>query len=130
MSCLTERVVLETDDKIGGMVEELIKKINETKATKIRDNLKAKTVHLGRAGIQQEWRYFLNIYEPNIDITVSLKRFEKQPISYAILKVTDKVTEVEDLKSFLERMLKLYIILKQLKQKMGIVEKEEEKEFI
>ncbi len=125
-------VVIEIDEgETKKLVEELIKLIEETEETKIKGNIKTKTVALGRASKRNEWKYILNLYKPNNDITVTLKRFEKQPVAYAILKLTDKVTEVEDLESFLNRMSKLYLLVKEMKKRLGDGREEaEEKKFI
>jgi hypothetical protein len=127
-----QRLTIEIDEeKIRETLEEILKLIEKAETVKIKGDVETKTISLGRAGKRSEWKYILNLYQPNMDITVTLKRFERQPVAYAILKLTDKVTEVEDLQSFLEKMAKLYILIKEIKKKLGIEKKErEEKDLI
>ncbi len=125
-------VVIEVDEEeTKKLVDELIEIVEKTEEIKIKGNIMTKTISLGRASKRNEWKYILNLYQPNNDITVTLKRFEKQPVAYAILKLTDKVTEVEDLESFLKRMSKLYLLIREMKRRLGDGKEEaEERKFI
>jgi len=81
----------------------------------IGKGITVKSSVIGRSS-KGEWKYTLNYYLPTKDITILLKRFEKQPSSYAILKISDKITDVEDLESLLERIKRIYNLLLALKR--------------
>jgi len=120
------------DDKtvredITEIVDKIVNLIDKAPKTRIKGKIDVKTIIIGKSG---EWKYILNIYQPTNDITLTLKRYEKQPASYAILKLTDKITEVEDLESFLKKMERMYLILDELKKRIAHVSKGEELELI
>lgn len=114
-------------EDIPQIVDKIISLIEKAPKTRIRGKIEVKTIIIGKSG---EWKYVLNIYQPTKDITLTLKRYEKQPASYAILKLTDKITEVEDLESFLKKMERMYLILDELKRRIARVSRGEELELI
>ncbi len=97
--------------------KELIKYLNEIQGETIRKGIEVRSLVIGKSSIG-EWKYTLNYYLPTKDITILLKRFEKQPSSYAILKISDKITEVEDLDSLLNKVKKIYNLLIALKKEL------------
>ena len=102
---------------IGLIVNEIIKMIEESKEIKFRKGSVSKVIELGEADGDASWKYFLTYYPSTGDFTISLKRFKNQSNSFAILKITDKITEVETFESFIERVGKAYLILRDLKKR-------------
>ncbi len=102
---------------IGLVVNEIIKMIEESKEIRFRKGSVSKVIELGQADGDNSWRYFLTYYPSTGDFTISLKRFKNQSNSFAILKITDKITEVESFEDFIERVGKAYLILKDLKKR-------------
>lgn len=91
--------------------------IEESKEIKFRKGSVSKVIELGEADGDASWKYFLTYYPSTGDFTISLKRFKNQSNSFAILKITDKITEVETFESFIERVGKAYLILRDLKKR-------------
>lgn len=103
-------------------VKELIKCLEDIPGETIRKGVTVKSIVIGKSS-RGEWKYTLNYYIPTNDVTILLKRFERQPSSYAILKISDKITEVEDLESLLEKIRKIYSLLLSLKEELNVEDK-------
>ncbi len=122
-----------TSADIGLMVNELVKLIESSKEVRFKKGGVSKVVELGEADKESSWKYFLTYYPATGDFTISLKRFKNQSNSFAILKLTDKVVEVESFEEFIEKVAKAYLILRDLKKRYGDkepMEKESKKRFL
>lgn len=103
-------------------ISELIKYLKQTPGETIRKGVTVKSIVIGKSS-RGEWKYTLNYYTPTNDITILLKRFERQPSSYAILKISDKITEVEDIDTLLEKVRKIYNLIVSLKKELKVEDK-------
>ncbi len=112
--------------EIKDVVEQIKEVVERSEAMKLRGGVVAKSLQVSEAKLDSSWKYFLTYYPLTGDLTITVKRFEKQPTSYAILKITDKIVEAEDFNSFIEKIAKMYIALKYLRK--DLVGKEEAKE--
>ncbi len=112
---------------IGLIVNELIKLLEESKEIRFKKGSVSKVIELGEANGDASWKYFLTYYPSTGDFTISLKRFKNQSNSFAILKITDKITEVESFEDFIERVGKAFLILRDLKKRYLKKEVEEVK---
>lgn len=112
--------------EIKDIVNQIKEVIEKSEAMKLRGGVVAKSLQVSEAKLDSSWKYFLTYYPLTGDLTITVKRFEKQPTSYAILKITDKIVEVEDFNSFIEKIAKMYIALKYLRK--DLIGKEEAKE--
>ena len=110
-------------------VKKLIKYLQEIPGETIKKGIRVKSIVIGKSS-RGDWKYTLNFYEPTNDITILLKRFEKQPSSYAILKISDKITEVEDLDSLIDKVKKIYNLLMTMKKELKMEEETEKVYYI
>ncbi len=110
---------------IGLMVNELVKVLESSKEVRFKKGGVSKVVELGDANKDPSWKYFLTYYPSTGDFTISLKRFKNQSNSFAILKITDKLVEVESFEEFIEKVAKAYLILRDLRKRYGDKELEE-----
>ena len=104
------------EDDLKAIADEIKKDLEESETLKLRGGIKVKSMQVASATLDSAWKYFLTYYPDTGDLTITVKRFEKQPTSYAIIKVTDKVVEAEDFNNFVERMAKTYLLLKYLRR--------------
>jgi len=118
------------EEDLKNIVDEIKKSLDESELMKLRGGIKVKSMQIASATGDSAWKYFLTYYLETGDLTVTVKRFEKQPTSYAIVKVTDKVIDAEDFSNFVERMAKIYLLLKYLRKELtGKEEKKGVKSF-
>jgi len=106
------------ENRLIEVVNELKNRIIESSEKKLRGGVEVKSIQITSAGADGAWKYFLTYYPKSKNITVTVKRFENQPTSYSILKITDKIIEAEDFKDFVERIAKIYLTLKLLRKEL------------
>lgn len=133
MKELEEVLTSITSADIGLLVNELVKLIESSKEVRFKKGGISKVIELGEADKDSSWKYFLTYYPATGDFTISLKRFKNQSNSFAVLKLTDKIVEVEPFEMFIERVAKAYLILRDLKKRYGdkeLLEKKDKKRFL
>lgn len=116
MKRLEEVLTSISSTDIGLIVNDLVKLIESSKEVRFKKGGTSRVIELGVADGDASWRYFLTYYPVSGDFTLSLKRFRNQSNSFAILKLTDKVVEVEEFEDFIEKVAKAFLILRDLKK--------------
>jgi len=115
------------EEEIKEIVDDLRHEFARKSAIRIK-NFNVISIPLGNASKNSQWIYYLSSYKEGEEerLSVTLKRFEKQPATYAPLKVSSAIVDIEDLSKLLERIAKIYLIM----QHMMVGKKEVKKTFI
>ncbi len=101
----------ERDKDVEGILREVIHLIELAKPVEYKSGRYCKVIRIGSGSKNSEFGYFLTYYDDGT-ITVTLKKYRNQSNSFAIFKLTDKIIDVEDLDTFVDKMSKIFNIVK------------------
>ncbi len=112
-----EKKVEEGSQEGGELIEKVQMLLREAEPIQYKPGAQCKVVKIGSGANNQGFGYYLTYYDDGT-ITITLKKYRNQSNSYAIFKVTDKIVDVESLETFLEKMEKIYRIIRGLRSRM------------
>ncbi len=117
--------VIISEEELNNLVEKILNDLNTAEEKTIGTGVKVITLKLAEASKERKWKYFLDYYPETGRLTVMVKVSERQPERYAILRISSKITNAEEPEKFLERMAKIYLLLKRLEERISVKPKEE-----
>jgi len=110
--------IVLSEDEINNLVSKILNEFKNMEYKVIGSGVKVATVKLAEASKENRWKYYLDYFPDTNRITLTVKASDRQPERYAILRVSSKIVYAEDFNKFINRIAKIYLILKKLREKI------------